>query len=386
LEFPSGKDRHSSAEAGRIDNPRGIAIDPSGRNVYVADGNNHRVNVFSPWGKFRFAFGWGVADGKAEPQTCSDGCRAGQAGSGPGQLNGPRGIAVDEAGDVYVGDEYNHRLQKFDSEGNFVWMVGGGVNETSGGNLCTAASGDTCGYGVHGTGPGEFEFWDAGNFISISPSGDVYVGDKGRIEVFGEDGNFVSQIRTPERVNVGALAIDPEDGSLYYSYSQFLRSHPQVHKIRPDGTPICTAQLQGPVALAVGADGSVFAVSDPPAFGSPEFEAIVVELNSECGQVAKFGRQAAEGTLLNSLASNEVGDLYVGAFNDAKGTSFVSAYGPPPSEIEPAPEGLEAEGVEVGSSAGGGLGEKLAIAAVAIAVLSAIAIGVLARRRRMSPG
>lgn len=381
LEFPSGKERASAAGSGRFDNPRGIAVDPSGRNVYIADGSNERVNVFSAWGEFRFSFGWGVADGKAEPQTCTSTCRAGLAGSGPGQLDGPRGVAVDEAGGIYVTDEYNHRVQKFDSEGNFVWMVGGGVNETSGANLCTAASGDACGYGTHGTGPGEFEFWDAGNFISVSPAGDVYVGDKGRIEVFDEEGRFKSQITTPERVNVGALAIDPQTGDLYYSYSQFLRSHPQVFKISAEGKPICTASVQGPTALAVGAGGAVFAVSDTPQFGSRRFEPVIVEMDSECRPVAKFGRPAIEGTILTSLASNEVGNLYGGAFHGTKSIGFVSLYGPPPSEIEPAPEGLEVESISNEGDPDDGGSEVPVFALVGFAVLAGIALLALRRRR-----
>ena len=44
----------------------------------------------------------------------------GEVGDGPGQFNSPRGIDIDQAGNVYVADYYNSRVQKFTSGGGFV--------------------------------------------------------------------------------------------------------------------------------------------------------------------------------------------------------------------------------------------------------------------------
>ncbi|MGI0074135.1 MAG: SBBP repeat-containing protein [Nitrosotalea sp.] len=44
----------------------------------------------------------------------------GSLGSGPGQLNVPRGIAVDGSGNIYVADNRNHRVEEFDSSGKYV--------------------------------------------------------------------------------------------------------------------------------------------------------------------------------------------------------------------------------------------------------------------------
>ena len=46
----------------------------------------------------------------------------GSQGSGGGQFYDPYGVAVDTADNVYVADTYNHRIQKFDSEGNFIYL------------------------------------------------------------------------------------------------------------------------------------------------------------------------------------------------------------------------------------------------------------------------
>jgi hypothetical protein len=54
------------------------------------------------------------------------------AGSGEHQLVEPTAIAVDEAThDVYVADRSNHRIEKFDSEGNFLLSFGNFTNPTA---------------------------------------------------------------------------------------------------------------------------------------------------------------------------------------------------------------------------------------------------------------
>ena len=48
----------------------------------------------------------------------------GSSGSGDGQLNGPGGIAVDSAGNIYVADTGNNRVQKFGKSGQFLTKWG----------------------------------------------------------------------------------------------------------------------------------------------------------------------------------------------------------------------------------------------------------------------
>ena len=79
--------------------PLGLAIGPDD-NLYVADSANDRIQVFkgtgSPkldgLGEFDFAFG--------------------SQGAGTGQFDYPHGIAVDDAGNVYVADTGNDRIVK----------------------------------------------------------------------------------------------------------------------------------------------------------------------------------------------------------------------------------------------------------------------------------
>jgi uncharacterized protein (TIGR03663 family) len=90
---------HGGDAPGALSDPGGVAVDGLG-NVYVADSGNARVQKFGPDGRFLKAVG--------------------AAGSGEGEFNQPADLALDALGNVYVLDTWNHRVQKFDSELNFV--------------------------------------------------------------------------------------------------------------------------------------------------------------------------------------------------------------------------------------------------------------------------
>lgn len=89
--------------AGQFNNPRDVAIGPLGR-FYVADKDNHRVQVFGSTGNHLFSFG--------------------AFGTANGQMKSPQGITVDEDGIIYVADTDNNRLQGFTSGGTFLWKTG----------------------------------------------------------------------------------------------------------------------------------------------------------------------------------------------------------------------------------------------------------------------
>ena len=77
--------------------PESIFVDSIG-NLYVVEQTNHRVQRFPP-GSTSATNGVTVAGS--------------YVGAGANQLDHPFSIAVDAAGYIYVGDDYNHRLQRF---------------------------------------------------------------------------------------------------------------------------------------------------------------------------------------------------------------------------------------------------------------------------------
>jgi tripartite motif-containing protein 71 len=85
----------------------------------------------------------------------------GGKGEGDGQFFSPGAVAVDSSDNVYVADELNHRIQKFDSDGTFITK-----------------------WGSRGAGDGQFDFPTG---VVLNSSDNVYVADSNnnRIQKFG---------------------------------------------------------------------------------------------------------------------------------------------------------------------------------------------------------
>ncbi len=298
-----------------------------------------------------------------EDCTAESGCQLGAGGPGAGQLGAPEGIAVDSAGDVFVVDLTNRRVQKFNSAGEFLLMFGGGVDSGGGtpahpGNLCTAeyiADGDTCGAGSTGTGPGEFGGWNVGgstlgSFIAVGPADKVYVGDEGRIQRFNAAGEYQASISeglaATDRVK--ALAADAA-GNLYASICEAppgncaAGSHPKanVREWNPSGTYLGeTVAVADPFSLA--ADSS----SDLYVFSGEGSGSAIVEFNPAHSKIAEFGQ--GEFSASTGIGTNTAGDVY--ASNANPSDSFIRAYGPEPSTLEPAPDSKPEVGEEYATS------------------------------------
>jgi len=77
----------------------------------------------------------------------------GSIGTGDGQFESPTGITVDSNGNLYVAEENNYRIQKFNASGTFVSAWGWGVTDgASQYEVCTS----NCRVGISGTGNGQF--------------------------------------------------------------------------------------------------------------------------------------------------------------------------------------------------------------------------------------
>ncbi len=205
-----GTEGEPGTAPGKFNFPVGIAIDPTTRNLVVADSGNNRVQVFTALGS-----GWVYSS------------TFGSAGSGRGQFNLPYNVAIDPVThDIVVADGGNNRLQMFTSSGDYLSqitqgpgfgslshpqglaidqatrniIVGDGGNSRivvfdAGGNFITT-------FGNHGSGNGQFGGFPTGdpaNFNSPmgvavdSASDDILASDSAnsRVETFSPSGQFV---------------------------------------------------------------------------------------------------------------------------------------------------------------------------------------------------
>jgi len=135
---------------GKFYYPEGIAVNSSTGLVYVADTRNNRIQIFdSTTGAFVDKFG--------------------SLGTGSGQFNSPKGLAIDTSGNIYVADYGNNRIQIFNSSKEFIGQYG----STMGSSI------------------GQFKNPSG---VSVDSSGNIYVADYGnnRVQKITSGGTFVS--------------------------------------------------------------------------------------------------------------------------------------------------------------------------------------------------
>ena len=206
-----------------LDHPRGIAINSKGQTI-VVEGDGTCVSVLTPEGEKIQTFG--------------------TRGSGNGQLSGAYGVTVDKGNNIYVADYNNNRIQKFNSEGEFVSAVGGsGSNQLQFSNplgICYNHRDDNLyvpdnanhriqvlttnlkfmrSFGKQGSGNGEF--LNPCN-IAFDNANNLYVTDYSnhRVQVLTTEGQFLrtfSQKANGQRLNhPWAIAIDSSN-TMYVS-------------------------------------------------------------------------------------------------------------------------------------------------------------------------
>lgn len=194
---------HGTA-AGAFNEPTALATDSIG-DLYVVDAGNERIQELGPTGTFMRLWGLGVLKGESGPseqfRVCTNAseCQIGGQGAKAGGFDfiegAPASIAIDSAGNVWVPDGGNVRVQEFTSSGEIVMGFGWGVlDEGERFETCTATTG--CKKGLKGAEPPWFEDLVG---AAAAPSGcPVYVTDAGgndlvdEFGVCGESGEVVT--------------------------------------------------------------------------------------------------------------------------------------------------------------------------------------------------
>jgi predicted membrane-bound mannosyltransferase/sugar lactone lactonase YvrE len=146
----------AGTQPGQFQNPRDMALAPDG-SLYIADTSNNRIqhltkdgSVLKVWGAFA-----DISKGAAPGGTFFE----------------PWSIAVGVDGSVYIADTWNHRIQRFTAEGEFINM-----------------------WGYFGQAETPFAIWGPRD-IAIDGNGNLFVTDTGnhRIVIYDPDGNYINQ-------------------------------------------------------------------------------------------------------------------------------------------------------------------------------------------------
>jgi uncharacterized protein (TIGR03437 family) len=227
--------------------PNGLALD-SAANLYVADTGNERIRKFTAGGTINTI----VGNGANASSYSGDGGPAARA-----QLNGPKGAAVDAAGNVYIADTGNNRVRVVSSQGVITTLAGTGAAGFSGDNGPAAGAQLNQPFGLAVDAAGNLYIADFSNnrVRKVSSKGVITtVAGTGTPGDSGDGGQAASaQLNTPTGVAVDAA------GNLYISEfnSGLVRKvSPQgvIRTIAGNGTP----QLSIPAGLAVDASGNVY--------------------------------------------------------------------------------------------------------------------------------
>jgi DNA-binding beta-propeller fold protein YncE len=108
------------ATAAQLQDPKSVWVAPSGE-LFIADSANERIRRVDRQGAISTVAGNGV------PGFSGDGGPAAAA-----QFDGPRGVAGDTAGNLYVADDNNHRVRRIDAAGIVTTLAGNGTAASAG--------------------------------------------------------------------------------------------------------------------------------------------------------------------------------------------------------------------------------------------------------------
>jgi DNA-binding beta-propeller fold protein YncE len=189
--------------------------------LYVADTENHRIvklgrglELLAAWGRF----------GRAE-----------------GEVQFPRGVAVDRGGTVYVTDWGNRRIQAFTADGRFLRTWGELRPNELGGRFSPDS-------------------------VAVTDAGELVVYCSGQVYRFGLSGQLLGRWGEPFQFGSrSGVAVDAQ-GSVYGISGDARRDRPPVRKFDPAGREVAAwgawgsgpGQLFDPMGLAVDRGGRVY--------------------------------------------------------------------------------------------------------------------------------
>ncbi len=245
---------NNAATGAQLNGPQGVAVDSAG-NVYIADTGNSRVRKVSG----------GVISTIAGSGTVG---YAGDNGAGPSaMLNSPTSVAVDGSGNVYIADFGNNVIRKLTAGGTISTVAGTGRQGYSGDNGPGTQAQLNGPQGVAVDTAGNVYIADTLNsrVRMLTATKIVTVAGNGIVGYSGDGGPAINA----ELAGPTGIAVDAA-GSIYIS-----NGSSNIRKVYPsgpiatiaganalgytgDGGPALTATFNGALGLAVDSTGKVY--------------------------------------------------------------------------------------------------------------------------------
>ena len=216
----------------RFSNPQGLAVTVSGT-LYVADSDNDTIRMINL-----------ATNTVSTVAGVSGGIGSADGQGGSARLNGPQGLALDAAGDLYVSDYFNNTIRKL--------TFTAGVATTT-----TLAGAPLCQGGADGTGAAAEFCYPRG--LAVDGSGNAYVADLGnnairRITPAGAVDTIFGLEYLSKWGWCPNVAVDGS-GTVYGNVDD----QAMVFKLAPDGqADVLAGNLNNPCGMAVAADGTVY--------------------------------------------------------------------------------------------------------------------------------
>ncbi len=306
------------AVSARLHGPSGVALDNAG-NLYFADSYNHRIRRVDTSGTITTVAGTGVGgfSGDNGPAVSA-------------RLHGPSGVALDNAGNLYFADSYNHRIRRVGTSGTITTVIGTGVRGFSGDNGPAVQAQLNFPDGMVLDGAGNLYIADSDNHrirrVDVSGTITTVVGT-GVVDGGGDNGPAVeAQLDRPTGMAVDGV------GSLYIAdtFNHRIRQVDAGGTITTiagtgepsfgggDGGPAPRAPLNGPSSVAVDRAGNLY-ITDTNNHCIRRVDAATGIITTIAGTSGRFGDDGGDGgpavkAKLNwptGVAVDGAGNLYI---------------------------------------------------------------------------
>ena len=140
-----------AARFAQLDTPSACATDSAG-NLFIADTANHAIRKVNPAGMISTVVGTGIAGSSWEEAVATE-----------ASLYAPRGVVVDDMGDIFIADTGNHRIRQVTPDGRIHTIAGSGAAGFSGDDGAAAGALLNGPQGLFLDGAGDLYFADTGN-------------------------------------------------------------------------------------------------------------------------------------------------------------------------------------------------------------------------------